>query len=171
MIAAIVGSAAAMDWKSYPESVEKGDILVNAGIGFGAPLSTYGKTKIPPIQASVDFAFSSPFTLGGLFGFTTTKWESEWDDDYDITYTGLAFAGRFGYHPDFGVPNLAVSANAVMGFFSFNVSSGGEGAGIGVPLFGVYIDGRYFFTKNIGIFAEFGFSWLSLATVGVALKF
>jgi hypothetical protein len=169
LIAAVVGSAAAadVDWKAYPESVEKGNILVNAGIGFGTPL--YGDLAIPPIQASVDYAFLSPFTLGGVFGFTTSHY-----DIVDITYTGMAFGGRFGYHPNFGVPKLAVSANATLGYYLFKASADdvpGVTLDYSTFLFGVNVDVRYFFTENLGIFAEVGYSALSFVSGGVVLKF
>jgi hypothetical protein len=187
MIAAIVGSAAAdVDFKAYPESVEKGDILVNAGIGFGTPLA--GDMVIPPIQASVDYAFLSPFTLGGLFGFTTSK--IEWsatlpfigDYGYTTNYTGLVFGARFGYHPNLGVKNLDVAANALLGYYYLNRATEYHGdyylsnpkpdpKGDSELLFGVNVDVRYFFTKNIGIFGEFGYSKFAFATAGVALKF
>jgi hypothetical protein len=188
LIAATVGSAAALDWwNTYPGSVEKGDIMVNAGIGFGSMPTV--KTPLPPIQASVDYAFSSPFTLGGVFGITASKEDAMQShpgfDSFGIewTYTGLAFGARFGYHPNFGIPKLAVSANVVMGYYFYKreakyasdwpetMPKSADEDEFNTVLYGINVDARYFFTKNFGIFTEVGYSTLSFATAGIALKF
>jgi hypothetical protein len=220
LIAAIVGSAAGLDWKSYPESVEKGKFLINAGVGVGGSAlgndyelhdkyaSEYGISKakaIVPIRASVDFAFKEPFTLGAEAGFTFYKKEQIVDDaiyllysdystrglDYDVTSsgTGFAFGARFGYHPDLGVKNLDVYANAGLGLYIRSWkgegkprNSGLDTSGLDIPhineddsetnvTFSLTVGGRYFFTNNIGIFADVGLGPLSALTAGLALKF
>jgi opacity protein-like surface antigen len=212
LIAAIVGSAAALDWMAYPESVEKGKFLINAGVGGGGSAlgddyelhdkyaneykKKYGiainaAKAIVPIRASVDFAFREPFTLGAEAGFTFYKKEQNVDYGilryYDATTsgTGLAFGARFGYHPNFGVKNLDVYANAGMGLYvrswkgegKPNVSDDPDFPNINEDdseskvSFSLTVGGRYFFTNNIGIFAEVGLGPLSALTAGLALKF
>jgi opacity protein-like surface antigen len=209
MIAAIVGSAAALDWMAYPESVEKGKFLINAGVGVGGSAlgndyelhdkyaneykRKYGiaisaaKASVP-IRASVDFAFREPFTLGAEAGFTFYKKEQNVNDDYYGVYdattsgTGFAFGARFGYHPNFGVKNLDVYANAGLGLYirswkgegksnirsEYDVKEDDSESNVS---FSLTVGGRYFFTNNIGIFADVGLGPLSALTAGLALKF
>jgi opacity protein-like surface antigen len=185
MIAAVVGSAAAMDWKSYPESVEKGKFLVNAGIGLGDSLLGYEfelpDKSIPPIRASVDYALFAPFTVGAEAGFFFYK--DEWSGltmKVTDSGTGLAFAGRFGYHPDFGVKNLDVYANVGLGLYILSwktetkytdESLKSNDANDSEFAFILTVGARYFFTENIGVFADVGVGPLSVFTGGVALKF
>jgi hypothetical protein len=191
LIAAIVGSAAALDWKSYPGVLEKGKFLVNAGIGLGDSLLgdefELPDKAIPPIRASVDYALFAPFTVGAEAGFFVYK--DEWSGlGMKVTNsgTGLAFAGRFGYHPDFGVKNLDVYATAGLGLYILSwktetkydettylgsAASGSNDANDSEFAFILTVGARYFFTKNIGVFADVGVGPLSVFTGGVALKF
>jgi len=187
LAAVVAGGASAVDWKAYPEAIKQGNILVNAGLGFGAPL--YGDTVIPPISASVDVALplgGLPLSLGGYFGFTTTEYKQSYsllsyNYGYTFSYTGMAFGGRVGYHPNFGVKNLDPYANLTLGYYLFTAKAeytGDWGSSVvktdpvdySTFFFSANIGARYFFTPNIGAYAELGYSALSYVSAGLTVK-
>ena len=177
VLAAVAGSASAIDWQSYPDAIADDFVSIHLGAGIG--YVQYGAAVIPPLIASADFNLpigGLPFTLGGIFGLTTSHWEYgavEWD------YTMTAFGVRFGYHPNFGVKNLDAYVNVELGYWavsskasvSTGSSSASAGASGGTLLYGANVGAQYFFTKNIGAFAELGYSALTFARIGLALKF
>ena len=176
-------SGFALDWTAYPDTIEKGNLIINAGVGFGTPL--YGDMTIPPIIASVDYALplgGLPFTLGGFFGFNQSKYEwSLAGYGYTYTYTGMAFGARLGYHPDFGVKNLDTYAALALGYYLFGAEAEYTGnwgiiaktepAKYDTFYYGFNLGARYFFTGNIGIWAELGYSALSYISAGITVKF
>jgi hypothetical protein len=178
-LACIVGGAAfALDWTAYPDSMAQGKWTINAGIGFGRPL--YGDMVIPPISVSADYALplgGLPFTVGLLGGLTTSEDKYV---GYTHSYTGIAIAGRFGYHPDLGVKNLGVYADIGLGYYIYSgkaeYSSGYGGARIDTFdhdqfLWIFNLGANYFFTNTIGAFLELGYSAFSYVTAGVSFKF
>jgi hypothetical protein len=174
--AVIPASVSALDWKAYPDPIEKGDLMVSAGIGFGTPL--YGDMTIPPIVLNVDYALplgGIPFTLGGFFGFTQSKYDESWGGSgYTFTFTGTAFGARLGYHPNLGVKNLDVNAALGLGYYLYTGKSEYTGSGVKTDYsrfyFGLNIGARYFFTPIIGAWAELGYSALAYVSAGVTFK-
>jgi len=181
----VVGGVFAQEtggFNSLPPVLKKGNILVNAGVGFGAAVA--GDTVIPPIQASVDYVpgLSVPLSFGGFFALSTSEQKySLLSKDYGYRYTITAFGARVGYHPNFNVKNLDAYANLSLGWWMYEGKFFGDEAleslygntGLKVSTFyyGIGVGARYFFTKNIGAFAELGYSALGYATAGLALKF
>jgi hypothetical protein len=103
-------------------------------------------------------------------------------DDTYWEYKAAALAGRVGYHPDLGVPNLDVYAIGFLGYYFY----GGEavypdtypsGVGRETPvdysqtLYGGYIGARWFFWKHIGVFLEGGYSFFTYVQGGLTFKF
>lgn len=176
------GGAFALDWTAYPDSIKAGNIIINAGIGLGTPL--YGDMVIPPISVSADYALplgGLPFTLGLLGGFTTSeyKWDHPAGYGYTDSYTGIAIAGRFGYHPNLGVKNLDVYADIALGYYGYPAKAEYYGTWPGAKsdpgdysrfYWGFNLGARYFFTNTVGAFLELGYSALSFVTAGVSFK-
>jgi hypothetical protein len=180
------GTAFAVDWAAYPDSVTKGKFIFNAGIGLGTPLR--GAMVVPPIILSADYALplgGLPFTLGLLGGFTTSqeKWSAPYtgvDYGYTHSYTGIAIAGRFGYHPNLGVKNLDVYADIALGYYIFSGKAEYSGSWGTIQrtspndysqfYWGLNLGARYFFANALGVFVELGYSVLSSLTVGISLK-
>jgi hypothetical protein len=176
------GGLFALNWQAFPVPIKDGDFMISPGIGFGAPL--HGNMVIPPISASFDYALpvGLPFTLGALAGFTTSKHKRDYIvgvNNYTYDYTGIAIAGRFGYHPDLGVKNLAISVNIALGYYIYNAKAtyGGEWSGnkpdpddYSRLYLGFNLGARYFFTNHIGAFLELGYSAMSLVTAGMTFK-
>jgi hypothetical protein len=71
----------------------------------------------------------------------------------------MAFAGRFGYHPNLGVKNLDVNATVALGYYYFAAQTKytGDWGHIGKTdptnystfYYGFSVGAKYFFTKNI----------------------
>jgi hypothetical protein len=168
-----ISSVSALDFTAYPDSLKKGNFIINAGIGFGTPL--YGDMTIPPISVSVDYALpigGLPFTVGALGGFNMSQYKAV---GYKWTYTGIAIAGRMGYHPDFGVKNLDPYVDIALGYYIYtgksDLSGGLTPTSYSTFYWGGNLGARYFFIPNLGAFLELGYSALSYVTAGVAIKF
>jgi hypothetical protein len=176
------GGVFALNFKAYPTPITKGDWMINAGVGFGTPLR--GNTIIPPLTVSFDYALGGlPFTLGALVGFTTSEFKHDYygvNYGYTWDYTGLAVAGRFGYHPDLGVKNLDVSANIALGYYSYTGKAKYNNwpGGVAKPdpdnysrlYLGFNLGARFFFTNNFGAFLDLGYSAMSFVTAGLTFK-
>jgi hypothetical protein len=183
LVAVIAGGAFAEWYNSYAPGIDNSKVLINAGIGFGFS-GTYSM-GIPPLSLSADFRLpiKVPITLGGIVGFSTWGWESgsgAWL--VDVTYTNIAFGLRGAYHFNF-VKNLDVYAGLTLGWVvqtasveygsAYNVAGAVKPSHDGVSffLYGFNIGGRYFFTNNIGVYLELGYSGLQIASIGLSLKF
>jgi len=167
----VVAGLFAFNGKEYPDSIQPKKFIINAGIGFG---SYEGNLTVPPLSLIVDYPLplgGLPFTVGGMFGFTMSRYEY---GNNSNTWTGIAIAGRFGYHPNFGVKNLDVYANLSLGYYIFTVEYktryNSWKADASAFYLGINLGARYFFNEKFGAFLEVGYSNLSYATVGVSVK-
>ncbi|MDR1973025.1 MAG: hypothetical protein LBQ46_14020 [Treponema sp.] len=170
-------SVSAMDLTSFPAAVSGSHALVNAGVGFGS--ARYGKMSIPPLTATVDIPLALaglPFSFGGMFGFTQSRW-TYWGNDY-LSYNVFVFGGRANYHINFGVNKLDTYAGLTLGWEMGTWGSNNNTDDSWLRYYGNYsafhfgfqAGARYFFTNNIGAFAELGYG-LSYVKAGLALKF
>ncbi|MDR1216035.1 MAG: porin family protein [Treponema sp.] len=183
VLAAIVaGGAFAQEAKwynSYAPGIDGSNLLVNVGIGFG--ILPY-KMSLPPISASIEYAgLKIPLSIGGYFGI------AGYDEDvgftnYSATMTG--FGARAAWH--FGLlENLDTYVGLNLGWMIYSQkvhtpeiknSYGGTPAidtenDLSAFFYGFNIGARYFFTKNIGVYVELGYSAISVASAGLSLKF
>jgi len=180
LFVSIVGGASAIEfnWQNYADCVKQGDILVNAGVGFGTPV--VGDMVIPPIQASVEYVLpiaGFPTSFGGLVGFTTSALDTVYSK-YD--YTGIAFGGRASWHFDLGIDKLDTYSSLTLGYFKFSMKDSPKAGYENYPktemdysqfYYGFNIGARYFFTPVIGASLEIGYSALSYVAAGISLKF
>ena len=162
-------------------TANKGDKILNLGIGFGSGLytGTYYKTSVPPISASFEAVIwdgiggKGSIGLGGYVGYSSHKWEySGWGWKYSNIYVG----GRGAFHYPLvnkldtytGLTlgyNIATSSeygNAVPGY-DYNSSTGGL-------LYAWFVGARYYFSDSFGVMAELGVGIVYL-NLGVAFKF
>jgi hypothetical protein len=180
------GRIFAFNGTAYPGLINAKDWMISAGVGHGTPIR--GDTVIPPITVSIDCALplaGLPLTLGALIGFTTSEYTRDYygqQYDYKWDYTGLAVAGRLGYHPDLGLKHLNIFANIAVGYYSYTgkakYNKGAWPGGLRKPdpddssrLYIVFnLGARLFFTKNFGIFVDFGYSAMSFVDAGLTIK-
>ncbi|MCL2186879.1 MAG: hypothetical protein FWB86_13660 [Treponema sp.] len=179
ILVAFVGSASAFDFMSAADGIKDSSIFVNIGVGIGA-LSPY-EMIIPPLTASVEYMLpiGIPLSLGGFFSFALNG------DGNKSTYRGyyqdtvMAFGLKGAWHIDLGLKNLDLYIHVVLGYMlwertneytywstpykaTYTYDTFYYGAGVGV---------RFFFTDAIGVWLEAGYSALTFASLGLALKF
>ena len=157
----------------------KGAKFAHVGIGVGSPYVYSGSSvTMPPIHGSVEFGVSDKIGVGGVIGYTGSKYESSFGTgNYTWKFNYLIFGARGAYH--FGIKNdkTDVYAGAMLGYnkatskFESNVvdESLVGTSDVGGVVFGAFVGARYMFKDNIGGFAELGYNiaWLNL---GLTLK-
>ncbi|MDR2485856.1 MAG: hypothetical protein LBD55_10730 [Treponema sp.] len=162
---------------TYPKPIEKGNWLLDLGIGFGLPGE--GSLLIPPIMLTVEYALpiaDLPFSVGGLVGLSGSHWKS-WQGSYDHEYTAiyLSFGGRIAYHFNWGVDKLDTYVTTTLGwtigFRSWEWPGHKNNDIWGAFLFGTHIGARYYFIPNVGAFIELGGWSPHYAALGVAFRF
>jgi hypothetical protein len=141
---------------------QKGDKLVNLGIGLG----TYGAGGIG-FGGSFEYGIHDAISVGAIAGYSGSSYG----------FSTTTFGARGSYHFNellkLGNDKIDLYAGAGLAYRSFNWGSAGSilgssyGSGI-FPLF--HLGGRYYFTNNLAGYAELG-SGFGLAQVGVSFKF
>ncbi len=152
---------------SFAQKFDKGDVVVNAGIGGGGWGGAFG------VGGSVEVGITDYIGVGGQVDF---RFFNDWYGDNRV---GLPVAARGVYH--FGKHFIPVEKLDVYGgvALGFNVGkSYGDynsivfGTGASKFVGGIFVGGRYYFANNIGAFVEFrGGSNLTPANAGITFKF
>jgi hypothetical protein len=160
---------------------EKGNKVVNLGLGLGSTLytGTYYKMGIPPLSASFEVGVKDgvidkgSIGVGGYLGFSSHKWEynSSWGWKYSNfilgvrgnfhyplmdkldTYTGLMIGYNIATSKEYGTP--------VYGY-NYSASSGGLA-------YSWFVGGRYYFTDKLAGMLELGYG-ITYLNIGIALK-
>ena len=142
----------------------KGDKVVNLGIGVGSTYSTYGGSAIP-IAASFEmcikdnlFDEKSSLGVGAYFGFASKN-------SWTFLYPGV----RGALHYQF-VDKLDTYAGLMIGIRHLSWGGGGYSASYTDLIVPFYIGGRYYFTDNVGAFAELGYG-IAYLQLGISFKF
>jgi hypothetical protein len=165
----------------HAQQVTKGTKLLNLGIGLGSAYAYSGSTlTLPPVHASLEVGVADKISVGGLLGYTASKWNQTYLDGskYSWNFSYLVFGARGSYHFLNNNDKADIYAGLMLGYnvasskFSTNdpdikdlynrglisnVSAGGFALG-------AHVGGRYMFSEKVGGFAELGYniSWLSL---------
>ena len=161
--------------------VEKGDKVLNLGVGLGNALySGIGYTgSIPPISGSLEvvikddlFDGNGAIGVGGYLGYSSYKWAySGWG----WKYSNIIIGPRGYLHYNF-LDNLDTYAGLMLGYnilssketgnsipgYNYNASSGGV-------IFSGFLGARYFFNDNVAAMVELG-SGIAYLNLGVAFK-
>lgn len=171
MVAIVATSAQAQPF-------EKGITNANVGIGLGTALGGLGKAR-PAISVSVDHGFwdiggPGVISLGGYVGNTGYKYDG---GGYTAKWNYIVIGARGAYHYNgfTNLPKLDVYGGAMLGYNIVSYKTEGDGDdyknnyGSGLGLSG-FVGGRWFFTDNIGAYAELGYG-VSVLALGVTFKF
>ena len=163
---------------------KNGDNIIHAGLGLGMA-GMYYDVSIPPIIVSYDrglFINEIPLSFGVLAGFAKSTYSEKIFADeltYEFTYTIIAL--RSAYHFDFGIKNFDPYAGITLGYnivkFSADFPSGYdlyaalvEDSAVSFFLWGFEVGATYYFTPNIGAYAELGYG-VGIFRAGLAYRF
>lgn len=173
-----IAIAIVMSTTAFAQPFQKGTTTINAGIGLGTALGGLGKAR-PAISVSLDHGIwevggPGVISLGGYVGNTGYKYSdmgytSKWN------YFVVGARGAYHYHGFTSVPELDVYGGVMLAYNIVKYSSDGDnlgqsnsyGSGLG---FSGFLGGRWFFSNNIGAFAELGYG-VSVLNVGATFKF
>jgi len=174
------GSASAFSFMDAAEGIKDSSIFVNIGVGFGTGVYATD-IMIPPLQASVEYLLpiGIPLSVGGFFEMGI------WKDDTKFysytrtrTETRMAFGAKAAWHVDLGLKNLDLYLGLKLGWMLWNLETKYSDEASARPLnnydaffYGFCLGARYFFTNNIGIYLEAGYSLVSFVNLGLAVKF
>ncbi len=153
---------------AWAQSFQKGDKMLNLGVGLGSQFAVAGAKSIPPVGLSFEVGLSDKFSLGAYGGYATAKVATGMGD---WNYNYILLGGRGSYHFDFGVENLDPYAGALLGYniASVSTTSNLPTASAGGLIYGGHVGARYYFSPSFGVFAELGYgiAWLN---AGIVIK-
>ena len=142
------------------DAFAKGDKVIQAGIGVGSTLSGYGGAI--PINASFEmcikdnlFDEKSSIGVGGYFAFASYR-------SVNFFFPGV----RGAFHYQF-IDKLDTYAGLMMGIRHWRWADHWSYTDFIIPFFA---GARYYFTDNIGAFAELGYG-IAAFQFGVSFKF
>lgn len=184
-IIAIAGSAKAQD---VTPTFSEGDLVFNAGIGFGTSLysgSLYS-TTLPPLSISGEYGVADDFLtenltlgVGGYFGIAGARYETYYGyphrEKYGWEYTYTVVGARGSLHYP-AVEKLDTYAGLMLGYNFVSVKEFGDFPSIhsgsstsSDVTFSVYIGGRYYFKDNLAAMMELGYG-VAYLNLGLAFK-
>lgn len=167
-LALLAGTASA-------QSFQKGDNIINAGIGFGTNLGGLGNAR-PALSASFehgkwDIGGPGVISIGGYLGNTGYSYKSA-DYSQKWNYTIIGARSAYHYNGFKNLPNLDFYGGLML---SYNIANYSADNYSGVNSYGsalglsVYLGGRWFFSEKFGLYAELGHG-VSTVNAGVAFK-
>ncbi len=143
----------------YSQVFEKGNVILNAGIGLGSTFTFAGLGL--PIGGGAEFGITDAIGVGGEIGFVSASGLS------------ILYVGPKGYYHLNDILKLESDELDIYGgvsilyrSFSFKEVSFAFSSGL-YP--GIFAGGRYYFSENVAAYAELGnsYSWFK---VGACLK-
>lgn len=149
----------------------QGKNYLNAGIGLG----TFGFTGTGglPITASFEHGFTDKISAGLSIGLVSTKYAAYWKYNYFV----IGARGSYHFNEVLNVdnPKLDVYGGATLFYRGYSVKYNGPDefkskASAGGLSFAIHAGGRYYFSNNLGAFAELGYG-ISPLQLGLTLKF
>ena len=167
ILAIMVAGGAFAEWyDSYAPGIEGYTFLVNIGIGYG--FLPYNMA-FPPVSVSVEYMLDFiPLSVGGYVGYTAYKETVAGWGTYDGTMLGIG--AKASWHFNF-FENFDPYVSLTAGWLIWNEKLGTVNSGLSTFFYSGNIGARYFFTNNIGAYIELGYSAISVASIGLALKF
>lgn len=161
----------------------KGDKVLNLGVGFGSGLYTGGgySSQMPAISASLEVGVvdnvidKGSIGIGGYIGYTSAKYEYSGPGyTYGWKYSDLVLAARGAFHYPL-VEKLDTYAGLALGYDIVTATKTGNFPSeyVGSTGSGVYLSGflgaRYYFSDKFAGLLELG-SGIAYFNLGVAIK-
>ncbi len=152
---------------------DKGDVLLNAGLGLG-----YYYAGGVPLLLSLEFAVNDVFTVGPYLGYTSYSYNYFNTAGYRYRYTffDLGVRGSYHFNEIFEITNEKVDiyGGAFLGYVvssysGDNISGFSDPYASGLRL-GIHAGARYFFSQKVAGYAELGYGIAPLS-LGLTFKF
>ena len=156
----------------------KGDQVVNLGIGLGGFAGAYGTGGVA-ITGGYEYGVNENISLGGVLGYSSSS------EDFGYgswKYTYILIAARGAYHIDlFHNPKIDTYGGIMLGYNIVSATTtwnagysdlfgGAYSASASYLEYGIFIGGRYYFDPHWAVQAELGYG-LGILNVGIAYKF
>ncbi|MDD2197892.1 MAG: hypothetical protein PHE03_09255 [Bacteroidales bacterium] len=160
----------------------KGDKVLNAGIGLGNALYTGSgyTSKTPPLSLSFEvgvvdelFDEKSSLGIGGYIGYSGAKWEySGWGWKYTNFIIGARGVGHYQLIDKFDTYTGLLLGYDIVNSKEIGAIPGmnGYSASGSSFIWAWFIGGRYYFSDSFGAMAELGYG-ISYLTLGISYKF
>jgi len=157
---------------------EKGDKVLNLGIGFGTTLysGTHYKSSLPPLSASLEFGVADGVIDKGSIGvgpyvaYSSYKYEYL---DWGWKYTNFILGAKGNFHYPL-LDKLDTYTGLLLGYNIYSAKWTGTGdeidrASSSSVVWSWFIGGRYYFKESFAVMAELGYG-VTYFNIGVALK-
>ena len=178
LILVVAGSAVyAQGFLSYPPSLQPGNILIDAGVGWTFAPTIGATITVPPVSLSLDYCLpvGVPVSIGVLF--SVYQWQYSYTGFLPWTdvWTYATGGARASWHFNLPVSQLDLYAGVFMGYtyFASNTnrltSLGYNPLNYGGLAYGGQVGAHFYFTRNLGLLVEAGYPFVARA--GLALKF
>lgn len=166
--------------KSQESTFNKGDKVVNIGIGLGSTLYTgsYYTSTVPPLSVSFEQGVKDNIFdkgvlgVGGYLGYSSYKYKIM---DWGYKYSDIIIGARGVFHYPL-LAKLDTYTGLMLGYeILTNKEFGdwGDGSPYKAASGGIawswYVGGRYYFTDKFAAMAELGYG-ISYLTLGVSIK-
>lgn len=149
---------------------DKGDVLLNAGIGLG-----YYYAGGVPLLLSLEFAVNDVITVGPYLGYTSYNY-GYFNNDFKYTFFDIGAKGSYHFSELFEINNekVDVYGGAFLGFVVSSYS-GDAFSGYNDPYasrlrLGIHAGARYFFSEKVAGYGELGYGIAPLS-LGLTFKF
>jgi hypothetical protein len=155
--------------QSGGSSYQKGDILINAGIGLGGLYWGTGYGFPVSIGASGEYGITENISVGGGLSFSSVTYRFS---NVNYGYNAVSFSGRGAYH-FLTQEKLDPYAGLSLGFVNVvekEKNAGLIGARGGGVIWGAFAGARYYFSPKFGAYAELGATSLAVLNLGVTFK-
>lgn len=158
---------------TFGQSFENGAGYFHAGIGFGTPYGYEGsKMGLPPLHVSFEKGITDNIGLGGLIGYSSSKYESSiLGDTYSLKFSYLIVGARGAYH----FTQVEQADVYIGGMLGYNIASAKFSSTnsdlekfvtkpkVGGVAYGGFIGARKSVGESLTIFGELGYNiaWIS----------
>lgn len=139
---------------SAQAEIDKGNVLLNGGFGFG-----YYYAGGIPILFSAEFALNDAITIGPYLGFTSYR--SNWNfnrRNYTFIDFGARGAYHFSKHLNMNTDALDLYGGVTLGYRVASFSGpDGHNPYPSVLTGGLFAGARYYFSDKFGAYGELGY--------------
>jgi hypothetical protein len=149
---------------------QKGDQVVNLGIGIGGFAGAYGTGSIA-VTGGYENAVNENISLGGILGYSSSSYDYGFGDSWKFTYILIGVRGAYHYDVLHN-GNLDTYGGIMLGYNIVSFSGPTVtyyNPGTSYMEFGFFVGGRYYFNPKWAIQAELGYG-IGILNVGIAYK-